>query len=150
MENEDELLLLYLKGRQLAEKNRTKHRFWVWRIFNERKWQRLYHTIVEGLRLFNRKYIFFFSQQTLHIETVTRKALHIGIHFDRSIARSLNFVSIWSLAIAGIEHFPSRRSWAIAIVYDRRIVGKCFHMTAVDRAGSLAHNSDREWLLMGL
>ena len=60
MENKDELLLqanylllLYLKRRQLVEKNIKKHRFWVRRIFKERKRQGLYHTLFEELRLFD-------------------------------------------------------------------------------------------------
>ena len=126
MEYEDELLLqanyllvLYLKGRQLVEKNRRKHRFWVRRIFNERKRQGLYHMLFEELRLFDRVlFSFFSSQQTLHMSTVTRKALDIDIHFDRSIAK-LCF---------------------------HMITGKCFNMITVDRAGSLAINSDRERL----
>ena len=52
-----------------------------------RKRQGLYHTHFEELNLFEREhfYLSFSSQQILHVSTVTKKALDIGIHFDRSI-----------------------------------------------------------------
>ena len=67
MENKDELLLqanhlllLYLKRRQLVEKNRKKHRFWIRRVFKERNRQGLYYTLFEELRLFDGVLLFFF------------------------------------------------------------------------------------------
>ena len=129
---------IHLKGRQLVKKNRRKLSFWIRRIFEERKRQGIYHTLFEELCLFDRDYFFSFfpSQQTLHVATVTRIALHIEIYFDCSIAKFCFYVitddRLRSPLIAGINHFLSQRSLAIELVYARQIDGKCFHTIAVD------------------
>ena len=51
-----------------------------------------------------------------------------------------------SLTIAGIEHFLSQQSRAIAISHNRWVAGKCFHKIVVDRSGSLGIDSDHERL----
>ena len=80
---------IYLKGKQLVEENRRKHRFLVRRIFKERKRQGLYHTLFDHTSFFcTTEYFFpfFLHNRRCTVRLVTKKTLDIGIHFDRSVA----------------------------------------------------------------
>ena len=83
-----------------VENEDTGRRFWVRKIFQERKKYGLYHILTDELRLFDKEYFFRFVRMTP--QRFEHLLWLVGPHFQRTTTKMRELISRFVAELAGI------------------------------------------------